>query len=534
MGNDSQEKIGRDESVCELEAAQGSPADVFGNEEEHDIRYKTLSWQFVSALMIAEIVSNGMLTLPNAMAVVGIVPSVILTVFLGIFALWTAKLLIDFKHNHPEVHNMGDAGFIIFGPIGREIFSVGSIIFAIFAVGAVILSGQQALSVLSDNGLCASILLAIFAAATFVLSLPRTLAQLSWLGLLSAAFIGLCGLLAMIGAGANPVPGRIIVATVPTNFYEAFLAITGPLRLFFVLISEMRRPEDAMKAACVLQGFATTFYAVFSVVVYVYIGSNVASPALFSLPPIWAKISFGVGMVNFLITGAIYAHTAAKLVFIRFFRGTQHMYTHTVQGWTVWVLLCFASVAVAFVLASAVPIFAYLTGITASLFASWYTYGVAGFFWLYDTFYLKGGLEAFKRRWFGTTLAVATVLAGAFIRLAHYRRLALEDPKALSREQELDEESERDGLYVDSGEEKPRTRHYELPERMPEILRFATGVEDVEMVGAEGLLARGLDRMVNELQEEEFEAWVEKCFEVGTDEHGWRMADHIVGIAIKP
>ena len=37
----------------------------------------------------------------------GIVPSVILTVFLGIFALWTAKLLIDFKHNHPEVHNMG-------------------------------------------------------------------------------------------------------------------------------------------------------------------------------------------------------------------------------------------------------------------------------------------------------------------------------------------------------------------------------------------------------------------------------------------
>ena len=76
--------------------------------------------------MITEIVSTGMLTLPNAMAVVGkrlaeclhdgadiatsctgIVPSLILTIFLGVFALWTAKLLIDFKHNHPEVHNMG-------------------------------------------------------------------------------------------------------------------------------------------------------------------------------------------------------------------------------------------------------------------------------------------------------------------------------------------------------------------------------------------------------------------------------------------
>ena len=30
----------------------------------------------------------------------GIVPSIILTVFLGIFALYTSKLLIDFKLNH--------------------------------------------------------------------------------------------------------------------------------------------------------------------------------------------------------------------------------------------------------------------------------------------------------------------------------------------------------------------------------------------------------------------------------------------------
>jgi hypothetical protein len=33
--------------------------DVFGNEESHEIRYKTLSWPMVSVLMIAEIVSNG-------------------------------------------------------------------------------------------------------------------------------------------------------------------------------------------------------------------------------------------------------------------------------------------------------------------------------------------------------------------------------------------------------------------------------------------------------------------------------------------
>jgi hypothetical protein len=46
--------------------------DVFGNEQNHQIKYKTLSWQMVAALMIAEIVSNGMLSLPSSGGVVGV------------------------------------------------------------------------------------------------------------------------------------------------------------------------------------------------------------------------------------------------------------------------------------------------------------------------------------------------------------------------------------------------------------------------------------------------------------------------------
>ena len=117
-------------------------------------------------------------------------------------------------------------------------------------------------------------------------------------------------------------------------------------------------------------------------------------------------------------TGALYAHTAGKLIFIRIFRHSRHVHSHTWLGWSAWTALCFACTAVAFILASAIPIFSYLTGISASLFASWYTYGVAGFFWLHDTFHLKGGWEAYRRRWFGTTLAVLTVLAGAFMCVA--------------------------------------------------------------------------------------------------------------------
>ena len=39
--------------------------DVFGHEEGHDIRYKTLTWPMVAILMIAEIVSNGKSTKMN-------------------------------------------------------------------------------------------------------------------------------------------------------------------------------------------------------------------------------------------------------------------------------------------------------------------------------------------------------------------------------------------------------------------------------------------------------------------------------------
>ena len=52
---------------------------------------------------------------------------------------------------------MGDAGYILFGPLGwlgREILSAGTILFAIFAVGGQLLAADAALGSLSDNKLC--------------------------------------------------------------------------------------------------------------------------------------------------------------------------------------------------------------------------------------------------------------------------------------------------------------------------------------------------------------------------------------------
>lgn len=180
----------------------------------------------------------------------------------------------------------------------------------------------------------------------------------------------------------------------------------------------MKNPRDAMKAAYTLQIFATTFYAVFAAVTYIYTGPTVASPSFSSLPLKWQKAAYGIAIPNFLIAGSLYSHTAAKLLFVRFFRKSKHLHSHTVLGWSVWVALVVLMNAAAFVLAVGVPIFNYLIGIAASLFASWYTYGLAGAFWLYDTWVYKGGMEALRRRAAMTGLNVATLVAGGFICVA--------------------------------------------------------------------------------------------------------------------
>ena len=149
-----------------------------------------------------------------------------------------------------------------------------------------------------------------------------------------------------------------------------------------------------MKAAYTLQATATSYYVIFAAITYVYIGSTVASPSFSSLTSVWQKAAYGIALPNFLIAGSLYSHTASKLVFVRIFRHSKHLHSHTILGWGVWTLLILIMNGAAFVLAVGVPIFNYLIGtaasaseaeslvadcsigIAASLFAAWFTYGM--------------------------------------------------------------------------------------------------------------------------------------------------------------
>lgn len=52
--------------------------DPFGDEEKGEIKYRTMKWWQCGMIMIAETVSLGILSLPSAVAVLGLVPYVML------------------------------------------------------------------------------------------------------------------------------------------------------------------------------------------------------------------------------------------------------------------------------------------------------------------------------------------------------------------------------------------------------------------------------------------------------------------------
>ncbi len=66
----------------------------------------------------------------------------------------------------------------------------------------------------------------------------------------------------------------------------------------------------------------------------------------------------------------------------------------------------------------------------------------------------------------------------------------------------------RDYVRYDEDGQPCHAMHHEMPTEMPVMLKRITGEDDVRMVGAEGVLAGGPDKLVNELQGEDFEVRV--------------------------
>lgn len=177
-------------------------------------------------------------------------------------------------------------------------------------------------------------------------------------------------------------------------------------------MSEMRRPEEYAKALYLLQGVDTGMYLLVAVLCYVFTGPTVPSPALSSTGPMVQKIAYGLAIPTIVVSGVINGHVAAKYVYVRMFRGTDTMASGSWSSRLSWVGIVLVLWVLAWVIAEAIPVFNDLLGVISALFASWFTYGLSGVFWLYMNW---GSYTRTRRKVFLTGVNIVVFALGAVI-----------------------------------------------------------------------------------------------------------------------
>jgi amino acid permease len=133
--------------------------------------------------MVAENVSLGVLALPQALATLGFVPGILLILFLGAIATWTGYLIGQFKLAYPSAQSFADCGYVIAGPIGREVMAFAQVLILLFIMAAHVLSFAIAMNAITGHALCTVAFSAVGLVISFVLCLPRTFKNVSYLSI---------------------------------------------------------------------------------------------------------------------------------------------------------------------------------------------------------------------------------------------------------------------------------------------------------------------------------------------------------------
>ena len=150
--------------------------------------------------MIAENVSVGILSLPSAVATLGMVPYVsyihtlsrvsrltlqysaaIIIFFISLLSWYTGYAIGQFKLRHPEIHSMGDAGELLMGRFGRELLGLGQLLLLIFLMASNVLMFNILMNVITEHGTCTLVFGVVGLIICFLGALPRTMDKVYWM-----------------------------------------------------------------------------------------------------------------------------------------------------------------------------------------------------------------------------------------------------------------------------------------------------------------------------------------------------------------
>ena len=266
----------------------------------------------------------GVLSIPSAFDTLGMAPGIICLVVIGAMTTWSDYMVGVFKMNHPDVYNIDDAGFKMFGRVGRECFAIVYLLYWIFVAGSGMLSLSISFNAMSAHGTCTAVFVAVSAIIGLLFGSIQTLGRISWL-----AWVGVTSILAAVftvtiavgvesrPASAPATPGPFHSdwqVTTNASFADAMSAIATIIFAysgtpgFFSIASEMRDPRHYGRSLMTCQGVITVVYLVVGIVVYYYCGSYVASPALGSAGTLLKRISYGLAFPGLCVSTTLFVH----------------------------------------------------------------------------------------------------------------------------------------------------------------------------------------------------------------------------------
>ncbi|KAF2798708.1 hypothetical protein K505DRAFT_333221 [Melanomma pulvis-pyrius CBS 109.77] len=344
--------------------------------------FRALGWIPTGIILMKLCFATGVLAIPFALNVVGYGPGIILLICWGSMTTYYAYIMYQFRMRYKGVHTIADAAAVMGGPVAREIAGGLFLLTWVLATGSGFIGLAQGFKVLANGKVCTVVWTLVAAILTALAASIRTLGKLAiltWIGFASiftAVFIVVIGVTQVARPAAAPQTGPYnlgVVAVGSPGFVAGLTAVInlfagfGSTPTFMPVVAEMKRPKAFPKALFSSQLFLLACYLSFGLVVYFFCGQYVASPSLASAGGTLEKIAYGVSIPGFIMTSTLWVHLAAKFLFVKILRGSQHLQSNSIIHWGTWLGATLGITTLSFIIAEAIPFFSYLIGLIGSL-----------------------------------------------------------------------------------------------------------------------------------------------------------------------
>lgn len=380
-------------------------------------KFKQLGWKRLTICLIVKAIALGALSIPSAFASVGMVAGVILTVGIGLIAIYTSHVIGQVVVKYPHVQHYADALKLIWGRFGYELCGAMLCCYITLLVGSHTLTGTIAfIRIVDDTALCALVWGVVSAVILFLLALPPSFAEFAILGYIDFGSIIAALGITIIATGVACNPATVEWSAWPPediSLKSAFLSTTNIVLAYafavnqFSFMAEMHTPEDYIKSIWSLGVMEIVIYTITGALIYAFVGLEVRSPALLSSGFTVSRVAFGISLPVIFISGSINCIVLARYVLSRVFSNSPIQYVNTKAGWVAWIALVAVINIISFIIAEAVPFFNALLGLISSLFLSGFTFYFPSLFWF---LLLKDG--KWSATWWNIVLSVTNVAIG--------------------------------------------------------------------------------------------------------------------------